>query len=346
MPLAGEHLGMMPAERGCVAPGVYVFPVGDELASTRKPFVNWALIATCLAVFAYQSSLSEFEQRLLFRERGLVPAEVLAEPFAQGWRLLSHAFIHASLMHLGGNMLFLWTFGRNVEQELGHAGYLAFYLVGGALAGLASIATDASSTVPGIGASGAIAAVLAAYLVLHPFAGVRIFVLPLLPFSLILQQSLPIFAVPAWAALVAWFGMQVVGGLSATFSPSGVDYAAHLGGFAAGYAIVRGLRLGGYWPDHAEPGQPVPMPRHGPTHYVVARRMLREGDTVASSDLQWVKRRHEYVEEDAVPAARLGELEGRRLLQSRYPLEAIRWSDLELVAAPRAASEEAASPPS
>jgi membrane associated rhomboid family serine protease len=306
-----------------------MYPIGDETQTPRPSIVNWAIILACCCVFAYQSSLSELEQRALIRDWGLVPSAVLGAPAGQAFRLVSHAFLHANLLHLGGNMLFLWVFGRAVEKELTHVGYLLFYLVGGVLAGAASIAVSPGSDIPGIGASGAISAVLAAYLVLHPTTAIRVFVVPLAPFSLLLQQRLPIFDVPAWITVLVWFGMQVAGGFESLLSPSGVDYAAHVGGFAAGYLGVRALRLVGLWPDDVDPSQAPAETRRARGAYVAARRMLRAGMTLEREDLSWVQQQHEYVDDAAVPAARLHELVGRRLARDRYPLEAVLWSDVE-----------------
>jgi Flp pilus assembly protein CpaB len=138
--------------------------------------------------------------------------------------------------------------------------------------------------------------------------------------------------VPAWAVMLIWFGMQLLGGLEAMFSPAGVDYAAHVGGFAAGYLAVRGLRLAGFWPDEPDPreqerrmARPAAMVRD----YVVARRRLQAGEVLHPADVRWVERGYESLEEDVIPATRMGEVAGQRLRVDRYPLEPIAWSDLE-----------------
>ncbi len=307
-----------------------MFPVGDELPTRRTPFVNWTLVAVCIVAFGYETAAGQLGQRLVVDTWGLVPARLLADPRGAALTLLTHQFLHADLLHLAGNMLFLWVFGDNVEDELGHLGYLLFYLAGGVCAGLASVVTRPGSDVPGIGASGAISAVLAAYLVLHPLAEVR--VLLLLPWTLLgalLTQSAPIYGIPAWGALLAWFGLQLLGGLSAQFSPAGVDYGAHVGGFLAGYLAIRGLRALGLWPDEPDPNAPPrersPMVRD----YVVAARVLRAGQALSPADVRWTERRFERVEPDVVPATSLADVVGRRLRVDRYPLEPISWSDLE-----------------
>ncbi len=307
-----------------------MFPLGDDLPAGRRPYVNWAIMLACLAVFWHEVRITNAEAEALILERGLVPSALMADPLGEAPRLLTHMFMHANLFHLSGNLLFLWVFGKNVEAELGHLGYAAFFIVGGALAGAASIAGRPDSPVPGIGASGAIAAILAAYLVLHPLAQIR--VLAIIPWTIIFalfQQRLPIYDVPAWILLVIWFGLQLFGGLSSTLSPSGVDYFAHIGGFAAGYLAIRGLRLFGFWPDDSDARRDrSPRPTQ-PNTYVVARRLLRAGAVLAEADLQWTQRRYELVDAQAVPARDLASLAGRRLCRDRYPLEAIRWDDLE-----------------
>ena len=319
-----------------------MFPIGDELSPRKRPFVNWALIAACALVFLYESALPASGREALITTWGLVPARLLRDPAAGWMNLFTSAFLHANLLHIGGNMLFLWIFGDDVEDDLGHLGYLVFYLAGGVLAGAASVASRPDSSAPGIGASGAISAVLAAYLVLHPFSDVRVLVLvPWTILAILVQQRLPIVDVPAWIALLLWFGMQIAGGLGSLFSPAGVDYAAHVGGFATGFLAIRGLRLLGFWPDEPEP---VPRPRRAApaVHaYVAARRLLHAGQVLTPDDVRWVERRYEAVEEDVVPAARLAEVPGRRLRVDRYPLEPIAWSDLE----PASDGQPSAPPP-
>jgi rhomboid family protein len=145
--------------------------------------------------------------------------------------LLTSMFMHGSLMHIAGNMWFLWIFGDNIEDDLGHWGYLAFYLIAGLIASLAHVFMNMSSATPSLGASGAISGVMGAYLVLHPQRRVTV-----LLFRFITQ-------VPAYVAVGLWFAFQVVNSL--TGAEGGVAYAAHIGGFLAGAAFggaYRGLR--------------------------------------------------------------------------------------------------------
>lgn len=181
------------------------------------------------------------------------------------WSAVSAMFLHGSLIHLAGNMLFLWVFGNNVEDRLGHLRYLGFYLGGGLVATYVFAVLNAGSTQPLLGASGAVAAVLGAYLVLYPKATVHAYA----PFPLyLLAYILPrvrvtawflIFAIvslPAWLALLAWFGLQV----SAASNPvaDGVAYSAHVAGFVAGLVLV--ILLDRRHVKHGQPTWRVPPP--------------------------------------------------------------------------------------
>ena len=191
------------------------------------------------------------------RTWGLVPARLLDDgPFA-AYTLITHMFLHGNLLHIGGNMLFLWVFGDNIEDEFGHIPYLLFYLGTGVLAGLASVALRATSDVPGIGASGAISGVLGAYLVLFPLNEVRVVILH--PFTVLLwlgsiflqnRPELPKIGIAALYVLLFYVIYNFMGALMGIISPSRVDSVAHLGGFLGGYLIVLILRSRfGLWPD-------------------------------------------------------------------------------------------------
>lgn len=163
--------------------------------------------------------------------------------------VFSSMFMHASILHIGGNMLFLWIFGNNVEDSLGPVRYLAFYIVGGLAALALQIAVDPNSTAPTLGASGAIAAVLGGYIVLYPRARVLTLVLIILFFTVI--------ELPAWVMLGVWFAEQALFAAAGLTNPTGgsggVAYFAHVGGFAFGLLAVRLLAT--------RPRRPVPPPR-------------------------------------------------------------------------------------
>lgn len=165
---------------------------------------------------------------VVYRQPGLKPT-----PISVYITLLTSMFMHGSLMHLAGNMWFLWIFGDNIEDDLGKVGYLVFYLVCGLIASLAHVFMNMSSQIPSLGASGAISGVMGAYLVLHPQRRVTVILLRI------------ITHVPAYVAVGMWFAFQVINSLVAGSTGGGVAYAAHIGGFIAGAGfggIYRGLR--------------------------------------------------------------------------------------------------------
>ena len=155
-----------------------MLPIRDKLPTRRFPYVNYVLLAANILVFAWERLLiaTGYNARELVFQWGLVPARFLASPLDESVTVLSSMFMHdpASWLHLGGNMLFLWIFGDNVEDALGHGRYALFYLASGIAAAAAQILIDPSSTMPMVGASGAIAGVLAAYGSLYPMSPVTI----------------------------------------------------------------------------------------------------------------------------------------------------------------------------
>ncbi len=236
-----------------------MFPFRDHNPSERTPYVTWALLIANVAVFlAYSSLLSD--QRLLalfFFEWGLVPANASPATF------FTSMFLHGGLVHLAGNMLFLWVFGDNMEDQMGHVGFLLFYLMAGLAAAGAQFASDPTSTVPMVGASGAIAGVMGGYLLMCPRARVDILVI-----LIIIVRIIP---VPAWLVLGAWFGIQLLQGSMTPTDQGGVAYWAHAGGFAAGLIMTLPLWL--------RRGGPVFWRRTEghPPHPEATYRMVRSG---------------------------------------------------------------------
>jgi len=213
-----------------------MLPLKDELPLRRIPFVNVILILLNILVFIWQVSLPPREQVQVY-QLALIPAQV-----TQGitpddfFHILTSMFMHGGLAHIGGNMLYLWIFGDNVEDAMGHARYLFFYLFGGFLASAAHILTNPYSTVPTVGASGAIAAVLGAYLVLYP----RARVLTVVAFGFFLRLTM----IPASIVLGLWFLLQLFQGVFSLGMPpdmGGVAFWAHIGGFVAGLFLGRVL---------------------------------------------------------------------------------------------------------
>jgi membrane associated rhomboid family serine protease len=216
-----------------------MLPLRDRLPRRRAPIVNYALIfLNVLAFIGERADLTGGDARVLERW-GLVPAYLLADPLGRAPTVLTSMFMHdpTGWAHIGGNMLFLWIFGDNVEDALGRWRYLAFYLLSGLAAAAAQVLLDPSSGVPMVGASGAIAGVLAAYGTLYPRSPITVLnPIPLLWlfFGLFLE-------LPAWVVIGEFFlmnlayGLGMLGGHAAT----GVAFFAHLGGFVAGLFLVR-----------------------------------------------------------------------------------------------------------
>lgn len=207
-----------------------MFPIRDHNPSGRTPYVTYLLMAVNIAVFLSYVGLFNDPRGLnmFFLEFGAVP--VLVSSGEGTLSLLTSMFLHGGWMHLAGNMLFLYIFGDNVEDEMGHLPYLGFYLAAGILAGLIHVISAPYSSVPTVGASGAIAGVMGGYLLLFPKARVDIL--------LILIVIFRVFPIPAWIMLMLWFGMQFIGGIGTDPQSGGVAYWAHAGGFVAGLVLT------------------------------------------------------------------------------------------------------------
>jgi membrane associated rhomboid family serine protease len=246
-----------------------MLPIRDRLPTRRAPVVNYLLIALNVLVFMWERALiaGRVPARSLLLTWGLVPAELVAHPLDGAVTVLSSMFMHdpSGWFHIGGNMLFLWIFGDNVEDALGRGRYLAFYLLSGLAAAGAQILIDPSSTMPMVGASGAIAGVLAAYGSLYPRAPVTVLnpVLPLWFFFGIFLE------LPAWVVILEFFLVNLWNGLGAATSASsgGVAFFAHLGGFVAGLFLVRGLLPAQPRRDHDRWQGFRPPPRSPPPGY-------------------------------------------------------------------------------
>jgi membrane associated rhomboid family serine protease len=220
-----------------------MIPIRDENPTRITPYVTWGLIAAILGVFAAQLSLGS-RGAWLVADFGAVPALLLGEQAgAPPWLWatpFTALFLHGGLMHVAGNLLYLWIFGNNVEEAMGHGRFLAFYLLCGLLATAGHVLANPGSRLPVIGASGAISGVLGAYVMLFP----RARVLTLVPLGFFIQA----FHVPAMVLLGFWIAIQLVSGLLAPADAAGVAWFAHVGGFVAGIALVvpfkrRGVRL-------------------------------------------------------------------------------------------------------
>jgi membrane associated rhomboid family serine protease len=220
---------------------LFFLPLYDDNPTGRVPYVTYGLIGLCAAVFLWQLGQDDdvvaaygMIPAVLFGSASLAPAVAAIPPWVT---IFTSMFLHGGWLHLGGNMLFLWIFGNNIEDVLGHARYLLLYLVSGAVAALCQALPDATSTVPMIGASGAIAGVLGAYLALYPYAKVHV-----LMWIVIFVR---IIAIPAWIMLGLWFGLQLLDGLLSDPGEAGVAFWAHVGGFVSGMVLIVLLRRRG-----------------------------------------------------------------------------------------------------
>jgi len=213
-----------------------MIPIRDQIPTRRVPVVNYLLIAANIIAFIIMWLAGSGQEALVY-QFALIPANFLANINAANVTdIFTSMFMHGGLAHLAGNMLYLWIFGDNVEDRLGRFGYLVFYLVGGVIASLTHVLTNPGSQIPTVGASGAIAAVLGAYLVMFPQSRVVTFI----PLGFFMRLTL----LPASIVLGLWFVLQLFSGFLSLGGPDvgGVAFWAHIGGFVSG--VVLGLLFG------------------------------------------------------------------------------------------------------
>ncbi|MDQ3043785.1 MAG: rhomboid family intramembrane serine protease [Chloroflexota bacterium] len=215
-----------------------MIPISDDNRGRRlTPYVSYTIIAINILVFLYQITLPDTPAdpaltEFIFRWGG-IPAEISGGNDLQ--TLISSQFLHGGWLHIGGNMLYLWVFGDNVEDVMGHLKFLVFYLLTGIAAGLAQVLIDPNSAIPIVGASGAISGLLGAYILLFPHGKIRSLVFIGLFFTS--------FMIPAWIQIGLWILLQFVNGffslgVATEETSGGVAYFAHIGGFIAGMALV------------------------------------------------------------------------------------------------------------
>jgi len=216
-----------------------MIPVGDSTRRRITPYVNLGIIAASILVFLYELSLSAVDVNSLFVDWGVIPVQLkdwLESPSGveEPATVVTSMFIHGGWLHLIGNMLYLWVFGDNVEEAMGHSRYLLFYLLAGTGAVALQVFFDQDGAIPMVGASGAIAGVLGAYLVLYPRATVSV----LIPWLWFLGA----FPMPAAFLIVFWFLLQLLSGVAALGTATGVTegiaFWAHVGGFVTGLVLV------------------------------------------------------------------------------------------------------------
>lgn len=229
-----------------------MFPYHDENETQRASFVTYAIIAANVLVWLLvQGAGMGIKLAWSVCELGLIPGELtgalppgtrfpmgeglvcLTDPGRQLSHVLTSMFLHGSWFHLLGNMWFLWIFGNNIEDSMGHARFLVFYLACGVAAALLQVFVDPASVIPMVGASGAISGVMGAYLVLYP----RVRVFAIVPIGIVPLSV----ALPAWTMLLYWMAMQALGGLFGLFAEErgGVAFWAHIGGFVAGAVLIK-----------------------------------------------------------------------------------------------------------
>jgi len=211
-----------------------MIPVRDEIPTRETPVVNYVLIALNVLVFLWMVLLPESTLEAVFTRYAMTPSHFIdGVDLEDILTIFTSMFMHAGLAHIGGNMVYLWIFGDNVEDRLGHSRYLVFYLVGGVVASLTHLFTNWGSDLPTVGASGAISAVLGAYLVLFPASRVATFV----PLGSFYKLTM----LPAAVVLGLWFVFQFFDGVLALNGADvgGVAVWAHIGGFVAGVVMAR-----------------------------------------------------------------------------------------------------------
>ena len=215
-----------------------MIPLKDDNPTYSKPVITYSILGICVLVFILQISSTSYQSGKLFYSYGLIPAVLTGHKqlpaeiamIAPELTLITSMFMHGGFMHLIGNMLYLWIFADNIEDELGPVKFICFYLLSGIAAALTQVFLNTESTIPMIGASGAIGGVLGAYIVNHPKAKV-IVLIPLGFFSQIIK-------IPALYVLGFWFILQFINSSLSSSEGGGVAYGAHIGGFIFGVVAI------------------------------------------------------------------------------------------------------------
>ena len=215
-----------------------MIPLKDDNPTYSKPVITYSILGICVLVFILQISSASYQSGKLFYSYGLIPAVLTGHKqlpaeiamIAPELTLITSMFMHGGFMHLIGNMLYLWIFADNIEDELGPVKFICFYLLSGIAAALTQVFLNTESTIPMIGASGAIGGVLGAYIVNHPKAKV-IVLIPLGFFSQIVK-------IPALYVLGFWFILQFINSSLSSSEGGGVAYGAHIGGFIFGVVAI------------------------------------------------------------------------------------------------------------
>ena len=213
-----------------------MIPISDDNPSRRLPIVAWSILITCIAVFFWQFSVPGPEAEAVIRRLGFTPREFFVRGFGPGaetepWlNLFTSMFLHGGLMHLGGNMLYLWIFGNNVEDAFGHGRFLFFYLACGVAAALLQAFSEPLTGIPMVGASGAISGVLGAYVLIYPRARITV----IIPLGVLLYPT----KISSFYVVGFWFVLQLFSAAMAQPGEPGVAWLAHVGGFVAGALLT------------------------------------------------------------------------------------------------------------
>ena len=213
-----------------------MIPISDENPTRQTPIITWGIVIASVVVFLWQLSFDQVQGEAAIRSLGFTPAVFFNRGFGPNadtgaWlTLITSMFLHGGLMHLGGNMLYLWIFGNNVEDAMGHARFLIFYLVCGVAAALSQAIAEPDTTIPMVGASGAISGVLGAYVLIYPRARITV----IIPLGVILYPT----KISSVFVVGFWFVLQLISAALAEPNAPGVAWLAHVGGFVAGSLLT------------------------------------------------------------------------------------------------------------
>ena len=218
---------------------MFFFPFADENPTSKTPIFNWLIILTCIVTFLKYTFDHPYIQEQLFISFGMIPAVLFGYSELSSQlkivptylTLITSMFLHGGWMHLLGNMTYLYIFGDNIEERLGKIKFLMFYFLTGLCAAFTQALLDTSSTIPMIGASGAIAGILGGYLVLYPKANIKVFFWFIIFFK--------VFRIRAFIVLGGWILIQFLSFSGEEFNSGGVAYGAHIGGFIAGAIFIK-----------------------------------------------------------------------------------------------------------
>ena len=217
---------------------MFFFPLFDNNPTKDRPIISWIIIFLCIIVYMWQITLSDFEQKLIFLKFGIIPSTLFGisslpsdiYSISPILTIFTSMFLHGSIMHLLSNMLYMWIFSDNIEDQIGKVKFIIFYFLCGFFAALTQSLIDPESNIPMIGASGGIAGILGAYIILFPKAYVRVFLLILI--------FIRIVSFPAWLVLGFWILGEFISAPINLSSDGGVAYFAHIGGFISGVILI------------------------------------------------------------------------------------------------------------